>query len=250
MKGTPGILEHLFLEPNDLSGGRIILEGEGCFHLARVKRARRGEEVTWSDGAGRVGRAVIEEIGGNSVSLRVTEEGRARRKKPRLILYQALPKSGKMDGILRRCTEVGVDRFRPFVSSRTLPGLVRAGVPEKMTRWNKVLREAARQSRRDFLPELELPLSWEGFLECLEEGHLTLLAWEEEKERRVLDALPREAPESVALVVGPEGGFSVREVEEMREAGAVTVSLGSNILRTENAGMVMAVLAGGFYGRI
>jgi 16S rRNA (uracil1498-N3)-methyltransferase len=145
---------------------------------------------------------------------------------------------------------VGVARFRPFVSSRTLPGLVRAGVPEKMTRWNKVLREAARQSRRDFLPELELPLSWEGFLECLEEGHLTLLAWEEEKERRVLDALPREAPESVALVVGPEGGFSVREVEEMREAGAVTVSLGSNILRTENAGMVMAVLAGGFYGRI
>ncbi len=250
MRETAGFLEHIFIEPGLPDRGAFTLKGDAFFHLARVKRARRGEEVTWSDGKSSAGRAVVEEVGEGEIRLRVLEEWEIRRERPRIVLYQALTKSGKMDDILRRCTEVGVDCYHPFIASRSLPGLEKAAAEERMERWKKVIREASRQSRRDFIPELKRPVRWDDCLSSLGEQEFCLLAWEGEKERRLLEALPSGIPESVALVVGPEGGFSIAEAGELVAAGAVAVTLGKNVLRTENAGMVMAVLVGGHYGRI
>ncbi len=240
----------MFIEPGDLVEGSFSLAGEEFFHLLKVKRARRGEEFTWSDGAGRTGRAVLKEVDGSKAVFTVLEIKEVRRRAPSLRLYQALPKAGKMDDIMRRCTEVGVDGFIPFASSRSVPGLRRYWSDQRRRRWERIVREAAKQSRRDFLPTITEPLTWEDCLDMLRGEELALLGWEGEGERRVFGALPEKAPGSVALVVGPEGGFSAHEVKELSEAGALPVTLGANVLRTENAGMVMAVLVGGFYGII
>lgn len=248
-EGT-GSGEHLIIEPDDLRDGEFSLSGEGFFHLSKVKRARRGEEFTWSDGAGRAGRAVLERMDGSTAVFRVLEMRGVCRRVPVLRLYQALPKAGKMEDIMRRCTEVGVDHFIPFTSSRSVPDLKGYWNDQRRRRWDRVLKEAARQSRRDLLPTAERPRSWEECLDMLRGEELALLGWEGERSRRLLEALPPEAPTCVAMVVGPEGGFSKREVDGLRGAGVIPVTLGSNVLRTENAGMVMAVLVGGFYGFI
>ncbi len=241
-------LDHLFVDSQSLGDERLLLSGEGLHHLLKVKRARVGEEVTWSDGCGRVGRAVIEEVSPSALSLRVVESGEAVRRRPRIHLLQALPKGGKMDEVIRKGAEAGVDGVHPFTSSRCLPRPAGKDFRERLERWRRIAREASRQSRRDFLPEVDPPRSWEHCLELLDGFGAALVAWEGEQRRRVADALPDEPPERLALVVGPEGGFDPAEVRELQGAGAVPVSLGRYVFRTENAGMVLAVLAGSRYG--
>jgi 16S rRNA (uracil1498-N3)-methyltransferase len=241
-------LDHLFIPPESLGSGHFELAGEEFFHLKKVKRARAGEEVTWSDGAGSVGRAVIEEASASVLRLRVIESGSAERRPPSIHLLQALPKGGKMDEVVRKNVEAGVDAFHPFTSSRSLPRPGSKDYRERLERWRKIAREASRQSRREFLPVVDPPRSWEECLGLLSGFETALVAWEGEKRRRVAEALPAGPPERLALVVGPEGGFDGTEIEELKRAGAVPVSLGRNILRTENAGMVLAVLAESRYG--
>lgn len=250
MKLDPKDIEHLFIEPGAINDGRFSVEGEGLFHLSKVKRVRRGEEFTWSDGSGTVGKAVLEEIDGGRAIFLVLETKEVRPRAPSLRLYQALPRGGRMEEAMRRCTEVGVDHFVPFVSSRSVRGIGDGRDEQRRRRWERVLREAARQSRREFLPTVETPLSWDQCLGSLRQEGVVLLGWEGERRRRLLDSLPKRVPPSVALVVGPEGGFSRSEVDQMCEAGALPVTLGGNVLRTENAGLVMAVLVSGFYGII
>lgn len=243
-------LDHLFISPDDLSQDRIELGGEDHFHLCKVKRARTGEEVSWSDGAGRAGRAVIEGFSPASMHLRILESHMVLRRRPLLHLFQALPKGSKMDEIVRKNVEMGVDAISPFVSSRSLQKPGRKEYRDRLERWRRIARDASRQSRREFQPMLQEPLKWEKCLELLEGFPVALVAWEGEDVRRVADALPGVKPDKVAMFIGPEGGFDPGEIEGLERAGAVPVSLGRNILRTENAGMVLTVLVESFYGSL
>ncbi len=244
------ILDHLFIHPEDLNDENFELTGEEFFHLSRVKRARRGEEVSWSDGAGRAGRAVIEDINTGSLRLRITDTKATEAVRPHLHIFQSMPKGGKMDDIIRRNVEIGVDAFFPVVSSRSQIRPTKDGHQDRLARWRKIAREASRQCRRDFLPEVHEVTVWRDSLELARGCAVTLVAWEEERKRRVTEALPGELPLTIAMFIGPEGGFEVVEVEELKEAGALPVSLGDNILRTENAGLVLAVLIKAHYGQL
>jgi 16S rRNA (uracil1498-N3)-methyltransferase len=243
-------LDHLFIRPEDSSKERFELTGEEYFHLCRVKRARRGEEVSWSDGAGRTGRAVIENIATGSLQLRITDNRPTDIRRPSLHLFQSLPKSGKMDDIVRRNVEVGVDAFFPIVSSRSQIRPGRDGYADRLERWRKIAREASRQCRRDFLPEVHEVMRWQDCLDLARGYTVTVVAWEEERRQRVAETLPGKTPQTVAMFVGPEGGFGSEEVTELEETGALPVSLGDNILRTENAGLVLAVLIKAHYGHL
>lgn len=243
-------LDHVFVTPEEADRGFFILGGDELFHLARVKRARAGEELTWSDGASRAGRAVIDELRPGRMVLRILESHGISRALPRIDLFQALPKGGKMDDIVRRNVEVGVDGITPFVSSRSIPRPVGGGRSERQERWRKIAAEASRQCRRSYPPEVGDLADWRDCPGMAGGYDVALVAWEEEGRRRVSQALPAEAPGSVALFVGPEGGFEAGEVRDLEEAGAVPVSLGENILRTENAGLVMAVLVKSCYGHL
>lgn len=244
------ILDHLFIRPEDLNEKTFEVTGEELFHLSRVKRARLGEEVSWSDGAGHAGRAVIEDIAPGSLRLRITDTQATKAGQPGIHLFQSLPKGGKMDDIVRRNVEMGVDAFFPVVSSRSQIRPGRDGHTDRLERWRKIAREASRQSRRDFLPEVHDVTGWRNGLELVRGYAVTLVAWEEEKKRRVTEVLPGESPQAIAMFIGPEGGFEAEEVEELEEAGALSVSLGNNILRTENAGLVLAVLIKAHYGHL
>jgi len=162
----------------------------------------------------------------------------------RISLCFGLSNRDKVEWILQKATEVGVSAFFPFISSRTL--VQSASLSEKKRqRWERIIREAAEQSGRGRLPELQPP---RDFSECLQvvrdtQG-LLLAAWEGagSLEKYNLASQLTGGVESLALFVGPEGGFSEDEVRTLREFGCQMVSLGERILRMETAAIIFPAL--------
>jgi 16S rRNA (uracil1498-N3)-methyltransferase len=157
-----------------------------------------------------------------------------------LRLLQGLPKGEKFEWLLEKGVELGISTFTPVVSERSqLRG-------EKSSRWQRIIQEAARQSRRPRLPTLEelQPLT-QALAQTTEE--LRLMLWEEGS-IPLNTALPPETPASCALLVAPEGGFSAAEAQAAIAAGFVPVSLGKRILRTETAGLAVAAVLQNRYG--
>lgn len=211
----------------------VTLCGEDVKHMFSVLRLRPGDTVTLCDGRGHECEAVLTAIGKDSAELK-TGPIRESISEPvhRVTLFQCLPKTGKMETVIQKGTELGLFALRPVVSERcvALPG---RDFDKKRERYQKVAEEAAKQSRRGIIPEILPAVS-------LKDADLTpfdtvLLAYEEEHTVSLKQALGTSGKE-IAVLIGPEGGFSEEEVEMLLAKGAVSISLGPRILRTETAG--------------
>lgn len=172
---------------------------------------------------------------------------------PSLMLFQGLAKGDKMDAILRQATEVGITSFTPLVTKRCVVKLDGKKQLSKMKRWNSIAKSAAMQSGRRVRPEVCEPLTLAEASHSLSRATALLVCWEETSvSNRVLDALKSvlgdrlsfSSDDTIALVVGPEGGLSSSEVDELLACNenASLVSLGPSILRTETAGVVASAL--------
>jgi 16S rRNA (uracil1498-N3)-methyltransferase len=237
-------MRNFFLGDNTVFGDTATVTGELYRHMARVLRLKAGSEVQLTDQSGRQFAGVIEEVGAKSLIVRITATERAPEPEAglRITLYQGLPKGEKLDLILQKCTELGVSEVVTFDAERSIVKLRGERSASRLGRCEKIVQEAARQSGRRSAPKVVLGGSLE---EVLREARHTvkLLLWEGEQTvglRETLDA--HESPESVAIVVGPEGGVSAEEVEQARACGFTPVSLGRRILRTETAGLAMLAI--------
>lgn len=211
----------------------VTLRGEDVKHMFSVLRLRPGDVVTLCDGKGHECEAELTSISKAEAVLKagpvrdsVSEPGHL------ITLFQCLPKTGKMETVIQKGTELGLFALVPAVSERcvALPG---KDFEKKRERYQKVAEEAAKQSRRGIvpaiLPAVELKnADLSGF-------DTVLLAYEEEHTVSLKQALAS-AGKNIALLIGPEGGFSEDEVAMLQKKGAVSVSLGPRILRTETAG--------------
>ncbi len=215
-----------------------VIKGDDAHHIARVLRMKAGDALSLCDGCGKEYAAEICEISPDSITCKLGVVSDSEAESPcRITLFQCLPKSGKFEIIVQKCTELGVFAIVPVHSMRcvVVPG---KDFQKKIDRYQRVALEAAKQSRRAMIPEI-LPLMKISNVDpCAFD--LFLVAYEEESSLSLKAALRQvERPESVALLIGPEGGLDAAEVEQLVSAGAVTVSLGKRILRTETAGMAM-----------
>jgi 16S rRNA (uracil1498-N3)-methyltransferase len=242
---------HLFAD--SVAGDRIVIEGEDAHHAVRVLRLRPGERVTVSDGAGAVAEGVVADAG-KTLIVDVTARRTVAPQAPRLTVVQGIPKTGKLDLVVQKLTELGVDEIVPLRTERSISKIDRDA---KVDRLRSIAREAAKQSRRAWLPVVRDPITVEDAA-ADDEGATrgdgmapreVTLVLHEEAAARMLGALPDEAPGRVTLVVGPEGGFSQKEIALLERRGFL-VSLGPQILRTETAALVAAALILGHYGRI
>jgi 16S rRNA (uracil1498-N3)-methyltransferase len=159
-----------------------------------------------------------------------------------LRLLQALPKGDKFDLVLQKGTELGITVFQPLLSCRTL---ARTDTSRR-ARWQRIVSEAARQSRRPQMPRLEPLCPLAEALQTVDEP-LRLVLWEESA-RPLREVLPTAAPAAVALLVGPEGGLAADEIATVKAAGFLPVHLGPRILRTETAGLAVAAILQFLYG--
>ena len=163
-----------------------------------------------------------------------------------LTLVQGLPKGDKMEEILKKGTEIGISRFVPVVCERSIPKWDASKQRVNHDRWNKILLNAAQQSHQSAIPIVDALHSGFDSLPPAEDGSVGLVLWECEHSLHLADHLQtvsrREKAIPISMVVGPEGGLSKREVDGLVAKGFVPVTLGSSILRTENAGFAAAAI--------
>ncbi|MDO9080135.1 MAG: RsmE family RNA methyltransferase [Desulfuromonadales bacterium] len=232
-------MHRLFVPPAALQEPSVVISDEGFHHLS-VLRLRVGDELLLLDGCGHLARAILRQLGRSTAQAEVLERWKERESLLPLRLMQGLPKGETFEWLLEKGVELGVSAFTPVITARSqLRG-------EKTARWQKIIQEAARQSRRPLLPALEELQPLAAALTATTES-LRLMLWEEGS-TPLNSVLPPEAPPSCVLLVGPEGGFSAPEADAAMLAGFISVSLGKRILRTETAGMAVAAVLQNRYG--
>jgi 16S rRNA (uracil1498-N3)-methyltransferase len=236
-------MTRFFIPTDQIQEKTVILKGEDRHHLLNVLRQGVGAEITVLNGKGQEYLAKVLNITADEVIGEVVKQvERQTEPQVRIHLVQSLPKGDKFEFILQKNTELGVSVFQPVMSERSTIRLDAAGAQKKEERWQKIIREAAEQSGRQIIPELRPVQSWAQFLHEKAFPGLFLIPWEGEKEhslKRVLNE-QKELPEHITVVIGSEGGFSQKEVEQAFQVGAIPVTLGPRILRTETAGLVVA----------
>jgi len=213
-------------------------------HIAVVLRMKTGDELLLCDGQGTDYAAKITQVNKSEVLAEITGQSKWEIQSPRVFLAQGLPKSDKMDWIVQKATELGVATIVPIVTERTIVKV--RDEAKKVSRWQKIAREAAMQSSRPDIPQVQALVSFPEFLQALdaEPGTLLLLPWEEGTVplKEVLRGM--QGIKKIVVCIGPEGGFSAKEAELAKGKGFRLVSLGRNILRTETAAIATLGMIG------
>jgi 16S rRNA (uracil1498-N3)-methyltransferase len=224
-----------FAPPEAWSGDSIELDAEESHHATKVLRLQPPTVLTVFDGAGRVARAALA-VTGARARLEVLEVEVRKRPKPHLVVYQSAAKSGKLDDAVERLAELGVAEFHAFTSERSVARWDASKADRSQQRWATIARSAAKQSRNPHVLNPSAGASWAEMLSAVADEPMSVTLWEEAS--LPLRAALAEGAERVALVVGPEGGLTQSEAEALADAGSPLVSLGPQILRTENAAVV------------
>lgn len=230
-------MRRFFFTPDQRHDELVTLGGDESHHISKVLRLRQGELVELCDSSGRIFSAEIAKIG-KDVQLTIHNEiGGAEKNRAKLIVGQGAIKNKNLELVVQKCTELGVDTFYPYVGERSQGNVVQQ-YRGKGERWRRLIIEACKQSLRPNPMELQELLSFTEMISVLEneEGVLRLLLWEKERQNN-LAACSREvrASRTVLLLLGPEGGFTEKEVEQARLLGWQTIGMGERILRAETA---------------
>jgi len=228
------------------------LGGHDARHLALVRRAKAGDRIQVSDGEGALFSGPIDQISSESVHARLEQESFVPRPAPWVSVLQGLAKASKLDFLIQKLTELGVDELIIFSSGRTIAAWNEAKKSKALARWEKIAHEAAKQSHRAWLPSLKGPIDRAEAGEYAGKADFCLVAdpGAGATFREATGGLSPGPANRVAVVVGPEGGLSADEVLEFKNRGALPVSLGSQVLRTETAGLVAASLLLFQFGRL
>ena len=245
-------MRRFILPRGAIVNGMATVTGDLFRHMVKVLRLKAGTAVFLGDGEGGEYSGVITAVGAKSLEIRVAERAVAQADEvgPRITLYQGMPKGDKLEFIVQKCTELGVAEIVPFGAARSIAKVAGRRGGERVERWRRIALEAARQSKRRTVP---LVLLADNLTEVLQTAHqaVKLFLWEEEQGNRLKETLARlPVPESIAVLVGPEGGLSAAEAEAVTASGFIPLSLGTRIMRTETAGIVMLSILQFYWGDI
>lgn len=241
VNGQPSLVEmnRFFVEKENIKGREIIIDNkEDLHHISKVLRLKEGDFLAVSNGIDKEYLCKIIDIVKEGVVSEILEEKDFLREPAlRVSLFQGVPKQGKMEQIVQKCTELGVDSLIPVFTNRTVV-TNKGDYWKKIVRYQNIAEEAAKQSQRGIIPEIRQATDIEDMIKRLRAYDTVIFAYEEEDRttiKAILSSLPHK-PERLALVIGPEGGFSPEEAQDIIKAGGLSVSLGKTILRTETAG--------------
>jgi len=236
-------MNRFFISTEYINGIDVELPKDISHQLAVVLRAKKGDRIIVMDGNGTELEVKLDQIRSDSCKGIVVEE-RPGTGEPTInvTLHQALIKPDRFEYVLQKGVEVGASRFVPFISART----DRLSVSRnRKKRWHRIIKESAEQSRRCIIPDLTDPKTFHEALSMCD--GLTLIPWEKEKKLCLKEALTTQVEslkqdiKDVSIFVGPVGGFTVSEINDAIDLGALPVSLGPRILRSETAGIVTMV---------
>lgn len=229
-----------FEEADNLDGDTIKLSKENTHHIVNVLRIREDEdfEVVIGD------RVYLSNIymGQNKLMVAKVKEiyGDKNESNLHIHLYQGLPKSDKLEFIIQKTIELGCFQITPFTSSRTIVKWDDNKAQKKLKRYEEIALAAAKQSKRGLVPKVNRPVSFSKLLDDIE-GAFTLLAYENGG-KSLRNILKEYKGREINIIIGPEGGFSQEEVDQLEGRGAKVVHLGNRILRTETAAVALTAM--------
>ncbi len=233
------------------AGELAVVDGDEGFHASNVRRIRAGEHIDLSDGRGTLAHCVVEDTAKGRLSARVTERIAIAAPRPTVTVVQALPKSDRSELAVELATEAGADRFVAWQATRCVARWEGPKVDKGLRRWEAVVRSAARQSRRPYIPGVEGVVSSAALTrqvtDAVAAGAVVLALHESATEP--LAELPLAQADSLTLIVGPEGGIADEEIAALIGAGAKAVRLGPTVLRTSTAAAVALGAIGALTGR-
>ena len=230
-------MHRFMIAPGASVGDVIALNDAESHHALRVLRLTEGAQIELSDGQGRLFGAQIISID-DGVHAKLTAELAGAEPPVQLTLYQGLPKFDKLELICQKATELGACRIVPVKTARTVVKLDDKDGLKRRDRMQKICAEAAKQCGRAAVPEVVAPVTFAAALEMMYTESLMIMPWEEARGLN-MTRLHSEHPNapSIGIFIGPEGGISSEECEQLKALGAISVTLGKRILRTETAGL-------------
>lgn len=236
-----------FVEPQQIEETFIHITGGDAHHIAHVLRMKKGGEILVSDKGKMEYTCHIEEITPGEVLAKIHFGEEAGLELPsKIYLFQCLPKSDKMELIVQKAVELGVCEVIPVASARCVVKLDEKKEAAKRKRWQGIAESAAKQAKRMYIPQITAVMEFEEALEYAKEMDVKLIPYELAKgiadTRKIINGIS--LGESVAVFIGPEGGFAEAEVEKAKECGFYPITLGKRILRTETAGLTILAILG------
>lgn len=238
---------HFFVEPEAIVGNTIHITGGDVNHIKNVLRMHIGEELAVSNGMdGKEYRCGITSMTEDEILCElyfVKEE--AVELASRITLFQGLPKSDKMELIIQKAIELGVFEIVPVVTERTIVKLDPKKEKSKLGRWQGIAEAAAKQSKRGIIPAVHAPVRFQDALKLAEKLDSKVIPYElAEDMEYTREVFSKIMPgQSIGVFIGPEGGFSEKEIAMAKQAGVHPITLGRRILRTETAGItVLSIL--------
>lgn len=231
-------MHQIFVPSSNFKKNYVFIEGEDYHHLVNVLRIKKGEKLYIVVDRGERYVGSVKNIDKEKVIVELVEKI-YENYEPIFNLYiaQSIPKGKKFENLVRYGTELGVKGFFPLITERTIVKLNK----EKIERMRKIAKEEAQVSKRDKIPYVSEPIKFIDFLNLSKKYHKKYIFWELEKENNIDNAEISEN-EDVLVVIGNEGGFSLKEVDLAKESGFISLSLGKRILRSELAPIVIITL--------
>ena len=240
-------MQRFFVTPDQVGEDKIRIQGSDVNHMKNVLRMRPGEEVMVSDGNNRQYRCRVEDYPEGEAVLAILEAGLVDTELPsRIYLFQGLPKQEKMELIVQKAVELGVCQVIPVQTRRCVVKLDAKKAAKKVQRWQQIAESAAKQAGRGYIPAVSEVMTFQEALAFSEALDIRLIPYEladgMEGTRKILDGI--RPGQSVGIFIGPEGGFEKEEVGRAVEAGAMPITLGKRILRTETAPLAVLAMLG------
>lgn len=232
-----------FVNPEQIQDKQVVIVGSDVNHIGNVLRMKPGEEIAVSNGInGKEYRCQIERITETEVLctlLFVKEDGLELPAK--VYLFQGLPKADKMELIIQKAVELGAYEVIPVATKRAVVKLDAKKEKSKLARWQGIAEAAAKQSKRRMIPEIKSVMTMKEAIDYARDMDCKMIPYEMaegmEKTKRIIGGITK--GQSVAVFIGPEGGFEDNEIKAALEAGIEPVTMGKRILRTETAGLAM-----------
>jgi 16S rRNA (uracil1498-N3)-methyltransferase len=236
-------MHRFYLPPEQAQHSPLILEDREAHHAVDVLRLREGERVIVLDGAGHERLCHVRKVGRKEVALEIIDARFVSHGHGRITLAQAVPKGKRMEDVIQKATELGVARIVPLLTERVATRLDEEGAADKAAKWRQTAVEAIKQCGQLWLPEIEAPVALDAFVERKEAFDLSLVGslqgdgrYPRQYFESFAEAHKRE-PQTICIWIGPEGDFSHAELDRIRRSGALPITLGSLVLRTDTAAL-------------
>lgn len=236
-------MHQFFVKNGQVSASEIEIIGNDVNHIKNVLRLKLGEQLRISDEAGQTWYCGLTLIEADKVTARILYKEKENSELPaRIYLFQGLPKGDKMEWIIQKTVELGVFEIIPVAMKNCVVRLDEKKAAAKQRRWQVIAESAAKQAKRNIIPQIGRVMGFEEALLYARAFDLKLLPYENESgmeyTRKVIGQMQK--PERIGVFIGPEGGFDRSEIEQIKDDSSIKrLSLGKRILRTETAGMTL-----------